>query len=160
MLHRPSAATLLAGVALAFSLCASGASAKWRPSAAPGALSSASIPAGVCGDNHACPTRPRGRLALNVGRRAVTAELASEHLPITESVAGCLRVGRAEVECGVAVGPATYGPVGCAPGGACSPPQTIKSQFAQLFARRIAPDRVLVWYGPGKPAGINYIVAL
>ena len=113
---------------------------------------------GVCGQAHACPSRATGRLALGVGRHAVSAELASEQLPIASRVTGCSRVSRAEVECGVAFGAATYGGLGCTDPYSCPPPQRIDSQAAQLFARRIARDRVLVWYGPGKPEGIDYIV--
>lgn len=118
------------------------------------------IPTGVCGDTNSCPTRPDGGLALAQGQRAVTAELASEDLPTTVTITECSRVGRAEIQCDVAVGPITYGPLGCVPGTACSPPQTVNSQLLHMFARRVGRDRVLVWYGPGKPEGISYIAAL
>jgi hypothetical protein len=111
--------------------------------------------AGICGDTIACPSHASGYLSLANGRRAVAAELVSENLPMATSITGCSRKNRAEIECGITTARVAYG---CLAGDDCSPPQTIPSQPAVMFARRIGRRSVLVWYGPGKPEGINYVV--
>lgn len=112
----------------------------------------------TCGDFSACPSRARGHLSMVNAQRDVAAEITSEYLPMAETVVGCVRRTRAEVRCGVAVGTVTYGPLGCMPGSACPTAQTVLSQSLVMFARRIGRHSVLVWYGPGKPEGINYVV--
>lgn len=112
-----------------------------------------------CGIVQPCPTRPYGHLSLATGQEAIRDELRGESYPTSVAVGQCAQRGRT-VRCDVEIGPASYGPLGCAPDTPCDPALFSPGETMTLLARRVASDEILVWYGPGRPVGVQYIVYL
>lgn len=124
---------------------------------APG-VAAANVRGHTCGDERACPAVAHGFLGMRAARRAIAATVAAVYLP-TPTITACRRRGRAEIVCSLALGNLDYSPLGCASEGQCAS-STLISQTSVVFVRRIQRDRVLTWYGPGKPEGICYIADL